>query len=245
MARQRLVIGRQAERSAAIAAVDNVLGGGYRLVQVSGEPGIGKTRMLSWLAGYARTRDLPVLSGSAAEFETDVPFGPLTEALAGPLAEQRTELRDRLSDERYRLAGTVFPALAVAGGGRDDLRDSERYRLHRALRSLLAAITPPTGLVLCLDDLHWADAATCDFLAHLLRQPPRAPLLLALSYRPRQLPARLADTLRTTASTQLALAPLSRSETEVLAGVDVGSRRGARLFRASGGNPLYTELLAS
>lgn len=240
MAPQRLVVGRQAERAALAAAVDAVAAGGYRLVQVSGEPGIGKTRMLSWLATHAGERDALVLGGSAAEFETDVPFGPLTDALTDRLRSTRDELRDRLSEERYRLAGTVFPALSSPGPS-----DGERYRLHRALRSLLAAVTPAGGLVLCLDDLHWADPATCDFLAYLLRQPPRAPLLLALSYRPRQLPARLADALRGAVSTHLALGPLSRAETEELAGVAAGSWQGARLYRASGGNPLYAELLAA
>src|SRR6266702_727762 len=237
------VVGRQAERAAMIDAVDRIAAGGYRLVHLSGEPGIGKTRMLSWLAGHAGTRGLPVLSGSAAEFETDVPFGPLTQALSGRLTELREDLRNRLSEERYRLVATVFPALATDSP--TDLREAERYRLHRALRSLLEAVTPATGLVLCLDDLHWADAATCDFLAHLLRQPPRAPLLLALSCRPRQQPARLADVLRTSQGTHLALHPLSRAETAELAGVDPASRRGVQLYWASGGNPLYTELLAS
>jgi predicted ATPase len=50
MAPQRPVVGRHAERSAIVGAVDAVAAGEYRLVQVSGESGIGKTRMLSWLA---------------------------------------------------------------------------------------------------------------------------------------------------------------------------------------------------
>jgi DNA-binding CsgD family transcriptional regulator len=240
---QPVIVGRHAERAAMIDAVDRLAAGSGHLVHLSGEPGIGKTRMLSWLADAARARNLPVLSGSAAEFETDVPFGPLTQALTGRLTELRDDLRDRLSEERYRLVTTVFPTLAT--GSPTDLREAERYRLHRALRSLLEAITPATGLVLCLDDLHWADAATCDFLAHLLRQPPRAPLLLALSCRPRQQPARLADVLRGSPGTHLALQPLSRAETAALAGVDPASRRGVQLYSASGGNPLYTELLAS
>src|SRR6266852_1713799 len=95
-----------------IDAVDRLAVGGAHLVHLSGEPGIGKTRLLSWLADTARARHLLVLSGSAAEFETDVPFGPLTQALSGRLTELRDDLRDRLSEERYRLVATVFPALA-------------------------------------------------------------------------------------------------------------------------------------
>lgn len=240
---QPLIVGRHAERAAMTDAVDRIAAGGYHLVHLSGEPGIGKTRMLSWLADAARARDLPVLCGRAAEFETDVPFGPLTQALAGRLTELRDEVRDRLSEQRYRLVATVFPVLAVCEAPGPDR--APQYHLHRALRSLLEAVTPATGLVLCLDDLHWADAATCDFLAHLLHRPPRAPLLLALSSRPRQQPARLADVLRGSDGTHLALQPLSRVETAELARVDPGSRRGAQLYSASGGNPLYTELLAS
>jgi DNA-binding CsgD family transcriptional regulator len=253
MARQRRVVGRTAEMAALVAAVDGIAAAAettadtpparHRLVQLSGEPGIGKTRMLAWLADRAAATGLPVLKGSATEFETDVPFGLLTDALADRLRELGDVLSDRMSEERLRLVGTVFPALLPTGGPAQP-SDGERYRLHRALRSLLEAITPADGMVLCLDDLHWADDATCEFLAHLAHRPLRAPLLLALSYRPRQLPARLAEALRVAPSARLALGPLSRGETEELAGVDAGSRRGAELFRASGGNPLYVELLA-
>ena len=233
MAPQRVVVGRLPERTALSA---ELAARAYRLVQITGEPGIGKTAMLTWLAGYAATQDVAVLTGTA----TDAPFGVLTAALTDHLCPG--ELRDHMSEERYRLASTVFPTLAPHT--RVAPRDAERYRLHRALGSLLTAITPPGGLVLCLDDLHWADAATCDFLAHLVRQPPNAALLLVLSYRPRQLPARLADALRDTPSTRLALSPLSRAETAELAGVAADSGQAARLHEASGGNPLYAELLA-
>jgi len=230
MAPQRLIVGREAERTALRAAVDAVAAGHFRLVAVSGEPGIGKTRLLSWLGDHARARDLPVLGGPA-EYETDVPFGPLVAASEPAVVGMRDELRDRLGDERCRLAGTVFPDLYTGGA-----TDGDRYRLHRALRSLLDAITPPTGLVLCLDDLHLADPATCDFVAHLVRHPLSSPMLLALAYRPRQQPARLADALRGAPGTHLVLRPLSPMATAELSG--------GRPFDASGGNPRYAELLA-
>ena len=59
----------------------------------------------------------------------------------------------------------------------------ERYRSHRAVRALLEQLASRQPLVLVLDDLHWADAASIELLGALLRRPPAAPVLLALAMR--------------------------------------------------------------
>src|SRR5918996_5668878 len=68
----------------------------------------------------------------------------------------------------------------------------ERYRSHRAVRALLEKLAGTRPLILALDDMQWADDASLELLAHLLRRRPRAPVLLALAFRDRQAPPRLA-----------------------------------------------------
>src|SRR4051794_10821051 len=64
--------GRAAER----AVLDEMLDAGTGAVVVTGEPGIGKTRLLDWVASRAAERGATVLSGRATEYEDDLPFGP-------------------------------------------------------------------------------------------------------------------------------------------------------------------------
>ena len=71
----------------------------------------------------------------------------------------------------------------------------ERYRAHRAVRELLERLARRRPLVLMLDDVHWADAASVELLAALLRSPPAAAVLVVMAARPRQWPDRLATAL--------------------------------------------------
>src|SRR6478609_5911438 len=132
------LIGRTAE----LVAIDRALTtlGRARVLELVGEPGMGKTRLLAELSARAAARGLRVLSGSASELARDLPFGVFVDALEEQLPA------DGLDPE----LGLVFPAL-----GAPPTLQQERYRAHRAGRVLLEALAP---LVLVLDDLHWADA---------------------------------------------------------------------------------------
>ena len=94
-----------------------------------------------------------------------------------------------------------------------------------------------------MDDVHWADPASVDALAALVRRPPAAPVLIAVAAREGQMPAPLALALagahREDRVTALALAPLSREEAVELVG-----DAAAAIFEPSGGNPFYLEQLA-
>lgn len=236
------LVGRVAERSAMDELVTVPPAAGARIVHVSGEPGIGKTRLLDWLADRATERGMAVLRGSAAAFESEAPFAALSGALADRVAEDAPRVRARLGEQRCALLGLVFADFAVTPP--PALLESERFRLHRALRDLIEVLAPRQGLALCLDDLHWADPATVEFLARLVRRPPRAPLLLALAYRPRQVPVRLADALHAADSRHLPLSPLSLSESAELLGVATEDLRLESWYRTGAGNPLYLQLLA-
>ncbi|MFB4295469.1 AAA family ATPase [Actinomadura sp. NTSP31] len=226
---------------------------GYGFLALVGEPGAGKTRLLSELADGAAARKLPYLAGRAAEFEQEMPFGAVVDALDDRLEDDAPDL----SPGALRLLGTIFPSLAdrVAGPGGEPARDGAaegaadpvaRYQLHRSVRHLLERLAAPSGLVLILDDLHWADDATIELLDHLVRHPPRANVLVAVAYRPAQASPRLAALADAAGlvGTRVPVEPLSRGEVEEFLGPQVPRARAESLYKASGGNPFYLEALA-
>lgn len=242
------LIGRAAEL-AALRAVLGRRGGAPAVVALVGDPGIGKTRLLAELLAEARRDGRLMLAGRAAEFEREVPFGVLRNAMEDHLRGWRGPGRSRLDATDLRLLPSVYPALGADGSGREpDLLAGERYRLHRAVRALLEALAAPNGLVLALDDLHWGDDGSLELLDHLMRHPPRAPVVLAVAYRPRQAPARLEQALAGAAQRGLAttvnVGPLSAAEAGDLLPPGLGAARLEQLYQDSGGNPFYLEVLA-
>src|SRR5262249_20776983 len=83
-----------------------------------------------------------------------------------------------LADDVQAELAHVFPSLSSLGRGRRVALQHERYRSHRAVRALLEQLAETKPLVLVLDDFHWADDASVELLAALLRRPgprPRGP----------------------------------------------------------------------
>jgi DNA-binding CsgD family transcriptional regulator len=214
------------------------------VLAISGEPGIGKSRLLSELGARAARRDHTVLSGRGTELEREVPFAALVEALDDFLRSLGPRHLEALTERLPHLAG-VFPAFADGATSRTGLA-AERYRHHRAIRALIEDLAADRPLVLLLDDVHWADPASVEAIAHLLRRPPSAGALLALSFRAGQASSVMTDALqgaaRETSAEQLTLGTLTEDEAaDLLAGVPESER--ARIFIETGGNPFYIEQL--
>jgi DNA-binding CsgD family transcriptional regulator/tetratricopeptide (TPR) repeat protein len=139
---------------------------------------------------------------------------------------------------------TVLAELAARAGARGCAVVSGRAEESKPapLAALLSTMDTRAGLVLLLDDLHRADAATIGLLGDLVRRPPAAPVLFALAFRPRQAPPGLLAVLAPApgeARTWLDLAPLTRDEVGELLGPETPARRCRELYEASGGNPGY------
>jgi predicted ATPase/DNA-binding CsgD family transcriptional regulator len=206
---------------------------------IEGEPGIGKTHLLAELRRRADERGMLVLSGTAAEFERDVPFALWTDALDAYVVSQDP---DELVPAAARPElGGVLPSLSVT---EQPPAVDERYRTHRAARALLERIADGQPLTLILDDLHWADQASLELIASLLKRPPAAPVLLALGFRSGQAPPTLAATLAEPLVRRLQLAPLDEAGVRELLGAEVEERRLATIRAETGGNPLYALQLA-
>lgn len=220
------------------------------VVEVTGDPGLGKTTLLAELAARARESGLAVLSGRASEYEREHPFGLVAEALRARL-ENPERLAETAVDDRTReLLDLAFahPSKRDASSGSASPLVVERFRLFGAVARVLEGTRRAGGVLLCLDDLHWADEGSLELLHHLLRHPPQVPVILACAYRPRQARPRLLTYLSQTAdgyrAERLRLTPLDRRAADELLGTSLPRQRRDALYAASGGNPLYLEVLA-
>ncbi|HEU4426934.1 MAG TPA: AAA family ATPase, partial [Pilimelia sp.] len=237
-------------RGEELSRFDRLLGetgsGAARVVEVAGDPGIGKTRLLVELAARAEMAGRVALYGRAAEFERHVPFGVVGAAIEDHLSGAGQGSLMALHPDDVGLLRDVFRSLpGDAAPAR--LIEAERYRLHRAVRALLESLAEPDGLVLILDDLHWADDGSGELLDHLLRRPPRGPILLALAHRPRQTRGRLrhalARAVQEGAAELIEVGPLSLADVRTLLPAGTTGREARQVYAASGGNPFYVQAL--
>ena len=197
---------------------------------LTGEPGIGKTRLLAELRRRAEPAALDRPQWTRERVGAgELPYGAVVDAL-DPLPPRAADaLPPAVRDGLAALPAVRRPEPAAPAA---------RDRPGRAGRP---GRRPP--LLLVLDDLHWADGGTVELLAHLLRNPGPAPVLLALAYRPRQVAGQLAAAVDAAAAagglTRVELGPLGPADAARLLGRTCRPRTPAGGTRPSGGNPLY------
>ncbi|WP_426403100.1 AAA family ATPase [Streptomyces sp. R-07] len=208
-------------------------GAGPAAVDVTGEPGIGKTRLLTEFAVRARRRGATVLRGRAGQAVADgTPFEPFVDAFA-----DLDHLDRATAPDLAGLAELVESSPVAAGWG-------------ARVRRIAAALgrVPAPGLVLVLDDLQSADPASVALVDHLLRHPTRAPVLLVLARRERQTPPALASALARAEDAgslaRLKLAPLTPEDCAGGLAAGLPPELAREIHAASRGNPLYYRALA-
>ncbi|MEV0097286.1 AAA family ATPase [Streptomyces sp. NPDC050738] len=145
-------------------------GGGGRgapLTVVSGESGVGKTRLAAEAARVAAGDGTAVLWGAAHEAEGPLPYGAMADALSGWFADRPSAERAAAAAAHPEL-GALLPAFGTEPPpGRT--AEEERARLYRAVGALLASLAERHPVLVVLDDLHAADLGTLRLLHHLVR----------------------------------------------------------------------------
>jgi len=194
-----------------------------------GELGIGKTRLLDEVATRTIQDGAIVLRGSASESEGMPPYLPFLEALGRYIrTTPLNELHKQISVQPQALA-SILPELAVRLGqlpvSYPSPPEQARLRLYEAVGTFLKAISAPQVLVLTIDDLQWADAASLNLLCHIVRQQSHAKLLVLSTCREGELGQNsvldraVNELTRQRVLTRVALNPLSAEETDAIPNV--------------------------
>ena len=247
-------VGRGAELDVLGGALDRAAGGRPAFVFVGGESGVGKTRMLREFESSARASGARVLLGQCLELGgAQIAYAPLVAALR-PLARGlAAEEADTLPLSARNALAELLPELGGTGTRADEEASARQGRLFEAMLALLERLGRAGPVLLAIEDLHWADGATRDFITFLVRSAREEPLCLVVTYRSDELHRRhplrplLAELERAAGVDRLALDRFDRDEVaEQLAGIlqePAPADLTERLFTRSQGNPLYTEEL--
>ncbi len=234
---------------AARAAID----GQPRHAVISGEAGVGKTRLLAESRVRAEAAGARVLTGGCVSMGSEgLPFAPYTAIIRGLVAQDGAA-------SVIALAGRAAPDLArlvpVLGSG-EAAREQELWaqtRLYEALLDLFRRLAAAGPLVIQLEDVHWADAGTLAATSHLLRAIEDEPIAVVATFRTdevtRRHPVRawLAEVVRDANVERIELAPLGEAEVASLIANIIGEqlqdREVTEILARSDGNPFFIEEL--
>ncbi|MEU0309203.1 ATP-binding protein [Streptomyces cyaneofuscatus] len=241
-------------RSALLDGLRPVLGRRPSVVVITGEAGVGKSRLVRELLAGTRSSGTPTLAARCQEPDAPFPYAPIPYA---PLIEALSRCRPRPEDlppVTGALRG-LLPELADLLPPAPPRADDPLAGQHRVLRALCALTASLGRVVLAVEDLQWADGSTAAFLHAIVADPPPE-LGLVLTARRHTLPhtgteggGGLPFPMRPPAHVVVAerhLAPLSVAETGVMAAGLLGARAvpeefADRLHRWTGGLPYVIE----
>ncbi|TMC89904.1 MAG: hypothetical protein E6J12_08510, partial [Chloroflexi bacterium] len=176
------MVGRDEELSIVEDALLSALRGDGGAVVVGGEAGVGKSRLVHELTRRALRLGCTVMSGVCSEAELSLPYLPFLEAIGNHLSTQDiAALRERLGPAADELA-QLFPQMGRAQPPAGDAVQA-KLRLFEAILLLLRDAARERGLLLVLEDLHWADPATRELVDYATRRLRNTNVLVLATYR--------------------------------------------------------------
>jgi len=248
--RQTEFVGRSREMAELRAGLNAALSGRTQIFLLTGEAGIGKTRLASEIAAEGESRAMRVVWGRCCEAAGAPPYWPMTQvarALTEGLDTQRLgAMLGPAAPEIARFVGGSGVAAASGEAPQDDAEQA-RFRVFDSFATLVASSARAKPLMIIFDDLHEADEASWLMLRFAVREIHDAPLMIVAAYRDTELrgtdalPRVIADLYRS--GRQLPLAGLTEAEVAQVVAGD-GGRAPDRQFvsalhRTTGGNPFF------
>jgi DNA-binding CsgD family transcriptional regulator/tetratricopeptide (TPR) repeat protein len=253
-----VLIGRGAELNALQECIEAAAGRQGGVVMLSGEAGIGKSRLVAELRRFTETHDFQLLGGQCFPTDRSCPYAPLLDLLGAFLAPlSPSQIATALGSSARSLVPLLpeqiqhLPELASLSPLPPLDPEQEKRRLFAALADVFLRITTTRPLLLVLEDLHWSDESTLEFLLFFARKTAGHRLLMVLTYRSDEVhqPLRslLAQLDRERLRQEIVLVRLTRVDTEtmlrtILQGADslpVGMLD--VLYDLTEGNPFFLE----
>src|SRR6202521_4625402 len=248
------LVGREDELSILEDALLAACRGEGSVVVLAGDAGMGKSRLCTELADRAERIGATVLEGSCSEADIALPYLPFLEAIGNYLSTgESAKLRERLG-VHVRELSKVFPQLAeIASPAANDAETPDaRLRLFEAILALLGLASEERGLLLIVEDLHWADASTRELLDYITRRLRNRRMLVLATYRRDEMHRKhpLLPTVQGWQRSRLAqllelepLAPegVARMVSSIFDNTDVGAEFRDFMHARSEGNPFVLE----
>ncbi|PZG14032.1 ATP-binding protein [Nonomuraea aridisoli] len=235
-----VLVGRRAE----LALLRAVIGSRPSLALVEGEAGIGKSRLVAELLAAPELAGTRRLVGQCEQLQEPLPLSPLLDAFR----QAETELaRSRPPNPVVGALAPLLPEIAAYLPPPLPPLPDQRAERHRVFRAAVALLDHLGPLVLVLEDVHWADGGTHDFLAFLAAHMPRdLTVVLTVRTGPDRLPIREAFARAPSGPARtVSLAPLTLPEVEELArGIlraDLSRAFAEPLYEKTGGIPFVVE----
>jgi len=221
------LIGRAADLTAIHALIDQAKRGEGQVALISGEAGIGKSRLVAEGKTYALAQGFRLLHGNCFPGDVSCPYAPLLDLLRSHFASQsRTEIATELKPfarEFAQLIPDLVPSLPDSAPMPPLTLlepEQEKRRLFEALTRWVTGLATKQLVLLIVEDLHWSDETSLDFLNYLARRCTASPLLILLTYRSDEVHPGLSHFLaqldRERLALECALAPLTRSEVSAM-----------------------------
>jgi DNA-binding CsgD family transcriptional regulator len=246
------LVGRTAEFGRLTRLLDLAATGEPVVALVSGDAGMGKTRLVAEVAAAAAGQGFMVLSGRCAELGDSLPYLPLADALrSAAFGQAPPALVDAIAARP--VLGLLLPDRDTAEMAGGEVPGMAQQQLFGAVLGMLAELAETAPVLLILEDMHWADRSTRDLLTFLSRVLHRERIAVIATYRTDDLhrghPLRAvaAELVRLSSVTAVEVGPLGdEAMAEHLTALAAGPLEAASLetiIRRAEGNAYYAEEL--
>jgi DNA-binding CsgD family transcriptional regulator len=250
-----VLIGRDTALSAVMHALDRAHAAHGRTVLVSGEAGIGKSRLVRDMAARAQTLGFVTLQGACFEADRATPYAPILDLVRVLAATTSPALAAHYFAPAASELVTLFPELrsmfpdAPSHPASDP--DEDRRRLFHSFVEAVRGVGRVQPLALVVEDVHWSDAATLDLVLHLARRLDAERIALILTFRSDEIGPRLAQLLadldRARCASEVALRPLGVGDVSAMlqaifgGQLALGSAFVDGIHALTEGNPFFVE----